>query len=294
MIEGGVYINNPKKISRIDMPLISVLIVTYNADDYLEEALKSIFSQTYENIELIVIDGASTDKTVKILEKYSHKIDYWKSEPDKGQSNAFNKGFSLCNGRLLTWLNADEVYTSDAIEKVVKAYRNKPHCSWFSAGIVFADRQLRITKMRKGEGGTWLLPKIGILNVYGSSTFFTKKIYDEAGGMNEDLHFTMDTDLWWRFIANGERLCRVSHYVCVYRLHEKSKTANYVVTGTKRKPEHQFEIDRIKSIYLHKGALNFSAKITRNIFRAFSFSYVISVIDSVRHRGKYVKEVLRF
>lgn len=292
--KGGLYLDGFTRKSYVNKPLISVLIVVYNGAKYLEDALRSVLNQTYKNIELIVIDGNSTDGTQGILKKYNNQIDYWISEPDSGQSSAFNKGFSLCNGGLLTWLNSDELYIPDAIEKVVNTYNKNERYSWFTAGVVFTDKELNIIKMRKGEGGGRLLKNLGVLNVYGSSTFFTKDLFYRAGGMNEDLHFTMDTDLWWRFSNMGESFCRVKNYLCLYRLHEGSKTANYVVTGQKRKPEHQFEIDRLIIKYGNKNNRKINLMISnlvRNFFRAFSISYMQSLIDSKRYKEKSSLEV---
>jgi glycosyltransferase involved in cell wall biosynthesis len=294
--EGGLSIERDSEKSSEENPLISVLIVTYNAVKYLEEALHSIFTQTYKNIELIVVDGNSQDGTKEILKKHSEKIDYWISEPDAGQSNAFNKGFSLCSGALLTWLNSDELFLPDAIESVVKSFKDNRSYNWFTAGIVFTDEKLNIIKMRMGEGGISVLKNIGILNVYGSSTFFTKDLFFQAGGMNEDLHFTMDTDLWWRFSNMGEKFFRVKNYLCLYRLHKGSKTANYVVTGVNRKPEHQFEIDRLGKTYgskIDNRSYLIMSKLVRNIFRLLSFSYMQSIFDSVRFKGKSSLEVFK-
>jgi glycosyltransferase involved in cell wall biosynthesis len=279
-----------------DSPLISVLIVTYNAEKFLEGALNSVFNQTYKNIELIVVDGDSQDDTKEILRKHSEKIDYWMSEPDTGQSNAFNKGFALCSGTLLTWLNSDELLLPDAIESVVMAFRSNIRYKWVTAGIVFTDENLNIIKMRMGEGGTTVLKNLGILNVYGSTTFFTKDLFLMAGGMNENLNFTMDTDLWWRFSNMGEKFFRVKHYLLLYRLHEGSKTANYVVTGKNRKPEQQAEIDRLEKMYgiaSGKKGCSMIPKLVRNLFRLLSLPYMQSIFDSTRFEGKNSLEVFK-
>tara|TARA_R110001583_G_scaffold89099_1_gene230313 strand:- start:1435 stop:2337 length:903 start_codon:yes stop_codon:yes gene_type:complete len=294
--KGKLPVDENFKKSSEENPLISILIVTYNAGKYLEEALHSVFYQTYKNIELIVVDGNSQDNTKEILDKYNEKIDYWISEPDAGQSNAFNKGFSLCNGALLTWLNSDELFLPDAIESVVRAFKKNSRYNWFTAGIVFTDEKLNIIKMRKGEGGARVLKNLGILNVYGSSTFFTKNLFFQAGGMDEDLHYTMDTDLWWRFSNMNEEFFRVKNYLCLYRLHEGSKTAGHVVTGVNRNPKHQSEVDRLAkkygSQYGDKSYL-IMTKLIRNIFRLLSFSYMQSVFDSIQFKGKSSLEVFR-
>ena len=106
-------------------PKITVVTVTYNAKDFLEETIQSVISQTYKNIEYIIIDGGSTDGTVDIIKKYEDKIDYWVSEPDSGISDAFNKGVQQSNGYILM-LNAGDIFIHNNIledkhiDKIVK------------------------------------------------------------------------------------------------------------------------------------------------------------------------------
>ena len=92
----------------MDTPLISIVTVVYNGEKYLEDSIKSVLNQSYKNIEYIIIDGGSTDGTLGIIRKYEKYISYWVSEPDKGQSDALNKGFKKSTGSILAWLNADD------------------------------------------------------------------------------------------------------------------------------------------------------------------------------------------
>ncbi|OGI00447.1 MAG: hypothetical protein A2Y25_11905 [Candidatus Melainabacteria bacterium GWF2_37_15] len=104
-----------------DKPLITVVTVTYNAEKCLEDTIKSVISQTYPNIEYIIIDGSSTDKTVAIIKKYQDKVSHWISEPDKGIFYAMNKGIDLANGEWISFMNAgDCFYDNEVISKVFK------------------------------------------------------------------------------------------------------------------------------------------------------------------------------
>ncbi|MCS6821300.1 MAG: glycosyltransferase [Microscillaceae bacterium] len=92
-----------------NFPKISVIIVTYNAEKYLEQAILSVIGQNYPNLELIIIDGKSTDGTVEIIKKYEQHITYWVSEPDKGIYDAMNKGIDKATGEWLYFLGADDM-----------------------------------------------------------------------------------------------------------------------------------------------------------------------------------------
>jgi len=111
-----VHKNNLKK------PSLSIITVVYNGERYLEQTIKSIINQTYNNIEYIIIDGASTDGTIDIIKKYEDHIDYWISEPDEGIYDAMNKGIASASNKYLWFVNAgDEIYKSNVVENIFSA-----------------------------------------------------------------------------------------------------------------------------------------------------------------------------
>ena len=101
-------------------PLITVVTVVCNGEQFLEETIHSVINQTYDNVEYIIIDGGSTDGTLNIIKNYEHTIDYWISEKDKGVYDAMNKGFDCATGRWVIFLNAgDFLVNNDVIKNVV-------------------------------------------------------------------------------------------------------------------------------------------------------------------------------
>lgn len=102
-------------------PLVSIITVVYNGEEYLEETMQSVLNQSYENVEYIIIDGGSTDGTVEIIKKYECKISYWVSEQDAGIYDAMNKGIDLANGDWISFMNAGDVfYTKDTVSDSFK------------------------------------------------------------------------------------------------------------------------------------------------------------------------------
>jgi glycosyltransferase involved in cell wall biosynthesis len=133
--EGGNRLKYGKKTIHKNQPLISIITVTYNGEKHIEETFKSVFGQTYKNFEYIVIDGGSSDQTLKLIRKYEDKIDYWLSEKDLGIYDAFNKGMQLCQGDYLGFINSDDVYEANTLETLLK-YINKNQDADFIFGSV--------------------------------------------------------------------------------------------------------------------------------------------------------------
>lgn len=117
-------------------PLISIITVVYNGQKYLEETIKSVTSQTYENIEYIIIDGGSTDGTLDIIRKYEEKITYWVSERDRGIYDAMNKGVTVSNGDWINFMNAgDRFYSADTVSNIFAKER-------INCDIIYGDLAL--------------------------------------------------------------------------------------------------------------------------------------------------------
>ena len=116
-------------------PLVSIITVTYNAEKYLEQTIKSVISQSYKNIEYIIIDGMSSDGTVDIIKRYQKYIAHFSSEPDKGIYDAMNKGIKKANGELIGIINSSDFYEPDAVETVVSAYLQNKGAGIFHGNI---------------------------------------------------------------------------------------------------------------------------------------------------------------
>jgi glycosyltransferase involved in cell wall biosynthesis len=189
--------------------LLSIAIANYNSGKYLGQAIESVIGQLDEKlvseVELIVVDGGSTDDSISIIKKYEDKLGWWISEPDKGQSDAFNKAFSHARGKYLTWVNADDLMIKGSIREIVKNLKKYPKTRWFTANFL---RFFNTGEVMEVNWGPHYLPRIlqrpnAPVVSFGPSTIFEKKLLEELGWLDINLHFIMDLELWLRFMLNG-------------------------------------------------------------------------------------------
>ena len=144
--EGGLRAKGYFKKSYEDKPLVSIITVVYNGEKFLEETIQSVISQTYENVEYIIIDGGSTDGTLDIIKRYEDKIDYWISEKDKGIYDAMNKGIDVASGEIIGLINADDWYEKDTINTVVKNYLGDKNFDIFHGNLNYINKSEKIYK----------------------------------------------------------------------------------------------------------------------------------------------------
>ncbi len=211
-------------------PLLSIVIANFNYGRFLEDAIRSVVAQNLgEKVELIICDGGSTDNSIDIIKKYADNIAWWVSEKDKGQSDAFNKGFSHARGKYLTWLNADDIMPKGCLAVVCRELEAHPDCEWFTGNFFRFTQDGRVIEI--GWGPHWYPSFLQRPNspavIFGPSTFFSKRIYEAAGRIREDMNFMMDNDLWYRFMMSGVKQRRINCFCWAFRMHVGSKTAEF-------------------------------------------------------------------
>jgi len=208
----------------MNLPRITIVTPSFNQAKYLPETIESILNQGYPNLEYIIIDGGSTDGSVDIIRKYEKYLAYWVSEKDSGQSEAINKGFGRATGNLMTWVNSDDVLLPGALKRIAESKARHPECQWLTGKIARMDKDGRIIDLKGAEKPRGFLCKMGVSPVHAPSSFFSKSLYDMAGGMDLDLYYTMDVDLWWKFLQASCIPKLVNRYLYGFRIHAGSKT----------------------------------------------------------------------
>ena len=204
-------------------PKISIITPSYNQGQFIEETILSVRNQDYPNIEHIIIDGGSVDATVNILKKYEKDIK-WVSEPDNGQTHAINKGLRKASGEVLAWLNSDDLYLPDAISTVVNYYKKYPEYDFFFGDLQVISpegKKLLITKECGFDKGIMFFGG----NPFGQpSTFFSKRMVERIGYLDESLNWSMDYEYWLRAAHKGIQFKQIKEVLSKFRYHQTSKT----------------------------------------------------------------------
>lgn len=202
------------------MPLVSIVIPSYNQGRFIESTIQSILKQDYKNLEIIVCDAQSCDETLDILERYRDQIRYI-SEKDHGQSNAINKGFEMSRGNIVTWLNSDDIYPDKrAISKIVSTFQSDG-CDIVYGNFIEIDAEDRVLKFHRRPGYSYKrLLRIGYISQ--PATFLTRRVI-EAMPVREDLVYALDLEYWLRAHSLRFKFRHINFLVAAERVHADAK-----------------------------------------------------------------------
>jgi len=182
-------------------PKISIITVSYNSEETIDDTIISVLSQDYDNIEYIIVDGASTDGTMDIIAKYQDKVSKVISEPDKGIYDAMNKGVVAATGDIVGILNSDDLYASNNVIRKVVDLMSKNKAQALYADLLYVDRVDLNKVIRYWVSGKYKRSSFRQGWMPPHPTFFTlKECYNELGTYNLKLRSAADYELMLRFL----------------------------------------------------------------------------------------------
>lgn len=251
-------------------PLFSCVVPVMGPRPYMDAALDSLRCQDMgDDLEIIVQDGDI--------------------EPDKGQSDALNKGFAKAKGEWLFWLNADDVLLPGALQKVKTIIHSSTSTSsstlsWIAGNQICIDEQGRVLVCKRANAWHDGLYRHAVPHVNGPSAFFRRELFERVGGFDASLRYSMDWDLWIRFMKAGARFVRVNDYLWGFRRWSGSKTQHEKSQEEIRNPDPELQrmLDKNEFRITRFGTTKL------RLWRMMDGSYLRGWVDTMRMRGRTI------
>jgi glycosyltransferase involved in cell wall biosynthesis len=209
--------------SREPLPMVTIVTPSFNQARFLEATIESVLNQDYPRIEYIVLDGGSTDGSVDILRKHADRLANYVSEPDRGQTDAINRGFGMAHGDILAYLNSDDIYFPGAVSAAVGYLRAHPEIGMVHGAAHYIDEAgLAVARFPSARTGYRDLRR-GAPRIAQQAAFFRATAWKMVGPLDPTFHYAMDYDLWVR-ISAVTTLAYTTALWAGFRLHGESKS----------------------------------------------------------------------
>lgn len=247
-----------------ELPRVSIITPSFNQVKFLERTILSVLGQDYPNLEYMVIDGASTDGSVEIIHKYTDQLYYWVSEPDRGQTDAINKGFGRATGEILAWLNSDDTYAPGAVMQAVSFMRQHPDVGLVYGDMNFIDENDRVIGQFKSALTDLKRLRRGYVHIPQPAAFFRADLWRQVGPLDPSFFFAMDYDLWVRLAQKTTFAYCKGQTWANFRLHSGGKT---VVSDDRNWPE-------IMRVHYRDGGSVFSPIVAKYWLRKLLAPYI--------------------
>ncbi|PTD94213.1 hypothetical protein C9439_03960 [archaeon SCG-AAA382B04] len=224
-------------------PTLSIITPSYNQEDFIEENILSVKEQTTKEIEHVIIDGDSDDKTLEIIKEYEDEYNLrWISEPDSGQSEAINKGIEMAEGDWIIWLNADDFFLPNALKNFFKAKKIFKKADVIYGDLKYVNQDKKTIRKKYHTKPSKFIHKHWKYFTANHCTFFREEVLKEVRGVNEDLEYTMDIDLLWRVLDSHYKLNHIPEFIAAHRKHSEAKTYG------KKTKKHKEESKRLRNM----------------------------------------------
>lgn len=208
---------------------ISIITPVLNGEKFIEKTIKSVINQSYENLEYIIVDGFSTDNTMKIINKYKDKITHVIQKKDRSMYEALETGFDIATGDYYYWLNSDdELFDNNSIERLMNLLKKKKY-DWVTGvcSIIHKDNERPTSYIPLAYPKTIIANGLAHNCYWGfiqqENTVFSKKIYKEVGKINKNFKMAGDFDLWRR-MAKKYKLYSINVKIGSHRISDNQLT----------------------------------------------------------------------
>lgn len=270
--------------------LVSVIIPAYNQSKYIRETIDSVLKQTYNNVEIIVVNDGSTDDTLKILQEYGNKIKII-NQKNKGLAGARNSGIREAKGDYLAFLDSDDLWYNNMLSVMVSHLKNNQQSDIAACSCDLIDeksqRIRRFNRMSffRNKIKNSFLRTLTLINMFPVHTLLIrKKCFDCCGVFDESLRATEDWDLWLRMAVHGHKFLLIDDVIAKYRIHGESmthdpkrmeeswlKVLNKLLANENAKPIiSDLKNDIYISSWLRQAVYNYAVNDSENMQRCIS------------------------
>lgn len=206
------------------MTRVSIITPSFNQAPFLEATMQSVLNQDYPDVEYLVVDGGSTDGSVDLIRKYEDRLAWWTSEPDRGQTDAINKGFNRATGDVLAWLNSDDTYEPGAISEAVRYLEAHPEVGLVYGDANFIDENGRVIGTFNARQTDYNRLMRGAVYLPQQAAFFRAGLWRAVGPLDPTFYFAMDYDLWVRIAKISQLVYLPGRTWANFRLHGAAKS----------------------------------------------------------------------
>ncbi|MDZ8184332.1 MAG: glycosyltransferase family 2 protein [Nostoc sp. ChiSLP02] len=278
--------------------MISIITPTYNSEKFIESCIQVVINQNCIDVEHIIVDGGSTDKTIDIIKLYANQYPHirWISEKDRGQSDAMNKGIAMAKGAIISFLNVDDFYEANAISRIYELFKTLPEPSLIVGNCNILDSQDRLIQINKPKRlqTVNLLMRIqinddGIIDcaypMNPSAYFYHKSLHEQIGLYKVEEHYAMDID----FLLKAVKVANVKYFNETwgnYRYYPGTKTFDDSTNGTNQTRVQQLFKEYAKTLsFIEQWEVRFALIINFIQLRIFYFSkYPQRLPESIMNR----------
>lgn len=266
---------------------ISIIVPNYNGGSTIGRTLQSLVDQHYPNLEIVVVDGGSTDNSVDVIKQYEKHITWWVSEKDRGQSHAINKGFARASGEIINWLCSDDELTPGCLAFLGEFFARNPGIDVLSGTcrFIYAREPWRNHDERPSQDRLDLMPCCNPIPQ--PSCFFRRRLLKRSPVVVEDLHYTMDYELWCYLRSQSARWALTDQVLSIMYFSGDNKTSvgREKITYEWERVYRQYACERIPLTYWHRRLRYPLERLRRRypgrVFGAIYYPYQCAVIATL-------------
>ena len=257
-------------------PVISLVTCSYQQARFLSATIRSVLDQNYQNLEYIIIDGASHDGSAEIIARHHRSLAYWVSEPDTGQTDALIKGFNRATGEICGWLCSDDLLLPGALSQVAEFFLEHPEVDVMYGDSLWIDAEGRPIRAKREMGFDHFVFLHDHNYIPQPSMFWRRRLYETMGGLDRRFNLAMDSDLWDRF-STRTRIAHIPRYLSCMRFYPEQKTRSLKTRGREEDMVIRARSSALTRAPALRPVLYTMARLTRFVKKSISGGYGATV-----------------